>query len=314
MLKKFITLLLSSFFLITGLSLQSCKNDDSAEKEAEEKRLLEQYIVNENITAVPTSSGLYYIEEVEGEGFSPSSTDWVEIKFSIRLVSSNQLVITTDSATAKNNAIYNSNVLYEPNRTPMSEITLKGLFEGISKMKAGGIARVIFPSKLGYGDKTSGNIPGYSSLIVDIELVNVITDIVSFERNKMNAYLVANNITDPPTSSGLVYHEILPGDGEPPITGKVVTYNYTGSLLNGKIFDSKSNVTVTIGYQQVAVGIEEGLKKMKINGSAKLIIPYDIAFGSGGIYKMVNNQYYIVVWPYSTVVYDVDITDIQDGI
>ena len=313
MYKNILSIVLSSFLLLSGFIFQSCNKDDSDEKRADELRLLEQYITNENITVSPTSTGLYYIEQVEGTGDLPQQTDWVEITFTARLVKNNEVVITTDSLTAQNNSIYNQYVLYGINRMPINEINIVGLIEGISKMKQGGKARLIFPSTLGFGSIRTGNIPGYSSLIFDVELHSVIPNIVTFEQDKMEAYLVENNITDQPTATGLVYHEIQAGTGDFPITGKKIYYNYKGYFLNGKVFDQNVSGTTftTLGAENNLSGIDEGLRLMKQGATAKLVLPYSLAYGASGIFRFINNQYYVAVWPYSTIVYEIEVLDIQ---
>jgi FKBP-type peptidyl-prolyl cis-trans isomerase len=51
---------------------------------------------------------------------------------------------------------------------------IEGFLEGINKLKKGEKARVIFPSKIGYGENGSGNsIPPYTPLIFDIEITTV---------------------------------------------------------------------------------------------------------------------------------------------
>jgi FKBP-type peptidyl-prolyl cis-trans isomerase FkpA len=311
--KKNVFFVFLSILLTSGIFLHSCVKDDSAEKKAQELKLLNQYIQNENITVTPTASGLYYIEVVAGTGALPVSPNWVEISFTARLVSSNAIVLSSDSAIARNNSIYNPYFLYGPNRISLSDINIKGLFEGVSLMKQGGKSRLIFPSSLGYGGSKNGNIPAYSSLILDVELHNVITDIASFENSKMTAYLTENGITDAPTASGLVYHEIIAGTGDFPAPGKKVTYDYVGTFLNGQVFDKSEGGTnyIIIGNSEVKAGIEEGIKLMKQGGTAKLVIPYNIAYGATGVFRYVNYQYYIAVWPYSTVVYDIEILDIE---
>lgn len=50
---------------------------------------------------------------------------------------------------------------------------IKGFDEGISKMKVGEKATLIFPSSLGYGSRESGSIPANSPLRFDIEVLSI---------------------------------------------------------------------------------------------------------------------------------------------
>jgi FKBP-type peptidyl-prolyl cis-trans isomerase len=48
-----------------------------------------------------------------------------------------------------------------------------GFDEGIAKLKVGEKGTIIFPSSLGYGSRGAGrDIPGYSPLVFDIEIVS----------------------------------------------------------------------------------------------------------------------------------------------
>ncbi|MCP9765741.1 hypothetical protein EGI31_22630 [Lacihabitans soyangensis] len=48
-----------------------------------------------------------------------------------------------------------------------------GIYRGISKLRKGEKARIIFPSSIGYGTNGSGSIPPYTPLIFDIEVLTV---------------------------------------------------------------------------------------------------------------------------------------------
>lgn len=50
---------------------------------------------------------------------------------------------------------------------------IKGWREGLTGMKAGGIRVLIVPPSLAYGAKDHGPIPGQSTLVFEIEMVNV---------------------------------------------------------------------------------------------------------------------------------------------
>ena len=88
------------------------------------------------------------------------------------------------------------------------------------------------------------------------------------------------------TPSGLQYEDEVIGDGATPVAGQTVTVHYTGTLPDGKKFDSSRDrnepFQFKIGKGQVIKGWDEGVITMKIGGKRKLIIPSDLAYGSSG--------------------------------
>lgn len=50
---------------------------------------------------------------------------------------------------------------------------IQGWEEGVVGMKVGGERKLVIPPSLGYGSQTSGPIPGNSTLLFDIKLLNV---------------------------------------------------------------------------------------------------------------------------------------------
>ena len=50
---------------------------------------------------------------------------------------------------------------------------IKGCDDGIAMMKQGGKATLIIPSAIGYSYRDMGVIPPYSTLLFDVELVEV---------------------------------------------------------------------------------------------------------------------------------------------
>jgi FKBP-type peptidyl-prolyl cis-trans isomerase len=50
---------------------------------------------------------------------------------------------------------------------------IAGFDEGITYMKAGGKAKFLVPSSLGYGPSGYYTIPGYTALLYEVELVKV---------------------------------------------------------------------------------------------------------------------------------------------
>jgi FKBP-type peptidyl-prolyl cis-trans isomerase len=50
---------------------------------------------------------------------------------------------------------------------------IKGWDEGLEGMKVGEVRKLIIPPELGYGAKPSGAIPGNSTLVFEIQLLDV---------------------------------------------------------------------------------------------------------------------------------------------
>lgn len=101
-------------------------------------------------------------------------------------------------------------------------------------------------------------------------------------------YFAANNLKPAKTESGLYYIIEKEGTGNTAQKGQTVTVDYTGKLLNGKIFDSNVDpkfqhvepLSVQVGAGQVIPGWEEGMSLLKKDSKAKLFIPSPLAYGS----------------------------------
>lgn len=88
------------------------------------------------------------------------------------------------------------------------------------------------------------------------------------------------------TASGLKYTEEVVGTGATPQAGQTVTVHYTGTLLNGKKFDSSRDrgtpANFQIGVGKVIKGWDEGLMTMKVGGRRKFTVPPNLGYGPAG--------------------------------
>lgn len=89
----------------------------------------------------------------------------------------------------------------------------------------------------------------------------------------------------PPGPDTLQKEDVKVGDGAEAKTGDKVKVHYTGTLMNGKQFDSsvgKEPFSFTLGQGQVIKGWDEGVPGMKVGGKRKLTIPWQLAYGESG--------------------------------
>jgi FKBP-type peptidyl-prolyl cis-trans isomerase len=108
------------------------------------------------------------------------------------------------------------------------------------------------------------------------------------------------------TASGLQYIDVVVGKGASPVAGRQVKVHYTGTLDNGKKFDSSEDrnvpFTFVIGVGQVIPGWDEGVMSMKVGGKRKLIIPAKLGYGARGAGG--------VIPPNATLHFDVELLDV----
>jgi len=88
------------------------------------------------------------------------------------------------------------------------------------------------------------------------------------------------------TATGLEYLDEKEGTGAKVKAGDTVEVHYTGTFKDGKKFDSSKDrgqpFSFKVGDGQVIKGWDEGLMGMKVGGTRKLKIPYQLAYGENG--------------------------------
>ncbi|HLT86742.1 MAG TPA: FKBP-type peptidyl-prolyl cis-trans isomerase [Sphingobacterium sp.] len=141
------------------------------------------------------------------------------------------------------------------------------------------------------------------------------------EEGKLANYIAKNKLEPKKTDSGLQYIVKEEGAGNKPVVGDTVVVNYTGTLVNGKVFDTndaelakKENtfnpmrqyepIRFRVGHDPVIQGWTEGLQLLSKGSKATLLVPSSIGYGErgGG-----------TIPPYAPLVFDVELVDIVPG-
>jgi peptidylprolyl isomerase len=120
------------------------------------------------------------------------------------------------------------------------------------------------------------------------------------------ALAVKKNARITTTASGLKYTVIKAGKGATPKKGEKVFVHYTGTLTNGKKFDSSRDrgepFSFVLGEGQVISGWDEALSTMKVGDRRKLLIPPKLGYGAAGAGG--------VIPPNATLIFDVELLKI----
>ncbi len=135
--------------------------------EAEKQSALEsvniaKYIADNKLTTTKTASGLQYVITKKGGADKAVAGDTVVVHYTGKLLNGNKFDSSLDNG--------------KPIEFPVGQgMVIKGWDEAFTTLTKGTKATVIIPSALGYGPSAVGNgaIPAFSTLVFDVEFVNI---------------------------------------------------------------------------------------------------------------------------------------------
>jgi FKBP-type peptidyl-prolyl cis-trans isomerase FklB len=105
--------------------------------------------------------------------------------------------------------------------------------------------------------------------------------------------------------SGLQYEVLTAGQGQQPKATDVVTVHYSGTTIDGKVFDSsiERGEPATFAVNEVIMGWQEALQLMPTGSKWKLYIPSNLAYGERGAGE--------VIPPNAALIFEVELISIQ---
>lgn len=106
------------------------------------------------------------------------------------------------------------------------------------------------------------------------------------------------------TPSGLQYKVVTEGKGKKPTKENTVKVHYTGTLIDGTVFDSsvKRGEPIEFPLGGVIAGWTEGVQLMPVGSKFVFYIPSDLAYGTNGAGSTIG--------PNETLIFEVELLDI----
>jgi FKBP-type peptidyl-prolyl cis-trans isomerase len=243
------------YFMPLLALLASCAKEVSENSDDLEQRYIEAYININYSGKTPNESGLYFLSrDVNPAGVSPETDNMIYVRYTSRTLAGNISETSVDSI-AKMLGTHSYKTYYGPKLFSVAEgATLVGLKEAFMNMRTGEKARVLLPSKLSNTGLSNARL--YSTpMIYDIELLDVVPDIATFQSDSLEHYRDKYYHTEPARADTLrkdVYFVKLTknADGESAATNDTVKVSYVGALLDDFVFDTNIKDTAQVQYKK----------------------------------------------------------------
>ncbi|TSJ43824.1 peptidylprolyl isomerase [Mucilaginibacter corticis] len=144
-------------------------------KQAEESGIIDKYVADNKLIVKTTPSGLKYKITQPSLKPKPLAGDTVFVNYVGRRLDGKVFDSSIETA-AKEANLQQPGRVYEPIKFALgAQGVIPGWEEGLLLLNEGSKATFIIPSKLAYGERQSGpDLPPFSTLIFDVELVKVI--------------------------------------------------------------------------------------------------------------------------------------------
>jgi|GEM_PF-278299 len=102
---------------------------------------------------------------------------------------------------------------------------------------------------------------------------------IAEEADEIDAFLTSNGLTMQTTGSGLRFNVDSPGAGAPVQIGDTVELEFTGTRLDGTIFDQGEIGPFLFQSGAFIAGFEEALTLLNQGATGSFVIPSSLAFG-----------------------------------
>jgi len=215
----------------------------------------------------------------------------------------------------KDSVMMSSYKMHRPFEGRLTETAFQTLTEGFLMLGKGDSAAFFMPADSmmkGHPDPAlkAGTLVKYTIKMEDVTpYADYNNGLMQKEASDMADYLKTKAPNAIKSDSGFYYVIEQEGTGPLPKTGDSLVVHYTGTLLNGKEFDSDRGKTFTfkLGVKageagSVIQGWEQGFALLKKGTKARLIIPSKLAYGPNG-----NGP----IPAYSPLIFEVELVDIK---
>ncbi len=276
---------------------QACLKEPENEADKyvkENEQQIQAFLRDSNYTAQETSLGVHYIKTQENpSGTQPGTGSQVYVHYEGRR-------LTDDFLFDRSSRAGNRPLVFAVNGGSV----ITGFNDGIAVMREGERAKLLIPSSLGYGYANLQNLPPYTALKFDVELVAVRT-----EDQALRVFATDTLKLDPAKllplagAPGAYYYKSQEGPGSAIKNEQKVNFKYRGRFIDGRNFaPANSTSSLVMGSGRAIKGVEEAIRGMKQGEKGVIFVPSSQGYGEQG------NQ---GIPGYSPLIFDIEVVSIE---
>ena len=256
--------------------VQTEANREASANDAE----INRYVTARGLSPLRTPSGLYY-QFLAGSSTPQPLNAGDRLTFTFR---ESRLIdgAGTDSSLTGQPLYYSwgaNNAYRSDTSFTRTKAMTPGLIEGLKMMPVGSQALFLMPASLAYGE--TGQRPyilPYFTVRNDVTLLAVETEVQQVDAAFSRRGLVPQVSLD--NGFRMTYTE-RPAGTDSLRAGSRYRVAYTGSLTNGKVFDS-GTLTVNMSNPGLVAGFVEALKRLTVGQAATAGFPSELGYGKTG--------------------------------
>ncbi|WAC42297.1 FKBP-type peptidyl-prolyl cis-trans isomerase [Pedobacter sp. SL55] len=273
LMRKITTYILALVSVVTIFT--SCKKEYETVEELDDKNIQTYKAANSSLSFTDTAGYSYAITE-EGSGAHVLNSDSVYYSYAFKSITgavynqtSDLMIPGTFLGYTDQFAIGSTAYLFKPVR------------EVLAKLKRGGRATLLLPSRMAFGKNGLSNFGIGSNETIVVEL-----GLYTYEKRhevdgfEISTFIARNNLTLATDPSGVKFNINAEGTGTDVITEKsTVVVNYTVRSLDGLVLEAATGYTTRLDMPGLYKGWTIMIPKLTSGGKMRMVLPTHLGQG-----------------------------------
>lgn len=269
-----------SFILLSLIS--GCESSLEDEKEAANNIKIEQYLDLARVKYIKTN-GIYTFIQHKGYGYEVAPGDSIAFWYAGYTLSK-QLFDTNVRSIAEEAGLSLSSRSFDPvELVAGNDYLIEGLSKGLLLCRLNQTNTILFPSSLGYGGNTIGEIKPWSPIAFDIFIIYVKNEKIIREQININNFVAGLSGFAKDTIGLWSKLSLAAVDATKPAVGDTIYAWYQTSTLEMEVIEeTQGNNQQIVLNDNITEGLQLGFMRLNLGEAMQLVVPSPLGYGNKG--------------------------------